>query len=198
MAFFLTLMLSGGGPVDEGLALEGLLADAAGAAAPGCDSAAMLLCPVAAIRSASASPPLLVWGRALRVGHALFDGTLGFPGEGPQPKQLLRIATLNVTSWTSWKEVAGMEAAGADVWLFQEHRLMSVDEIARARSYMQRLGLTAIFSPAVATELGGRSSGTGIAFSLHAELIEEMRVPVQTRHRATGARVRVRGLELQL
>ena len=83
MALFLTLMLSGGGPVDEGFALEGLLADAAGAAAPGCDSAAMLLCPVAAIRSASASPPLLVWGRALRVGHALFDGTPGFSWGGP-------------------------------------------------------------------------------------------------------------------
>ena len=75
---------------------------------------------------------------------------------------------------------------------------MTPQEIARARSFMNSIGLTAVFSPAVATELGGRSSGTGIAFSLHAELIEELKVPVQTRHRATGARVRVRGLELQL
>ena len=80
---------------------------------------------------------------AAAVAEAVFDASLGYPGEGPEA---LRIATLNVTAWASWRAVAEVEAPAADIWLLQEHKLTSESEIGRAKGEMSRIGLTAVLA----------------------------------------------------
>ena len=70
------------------------------------------------------------------VAKAVFNASLGFPGEGPEG---LRIATLNVTAWASWKAVAEVEAPAADIWLLQEHKLTSKSELGKAKVDMLSL-----------------------------------------------------------
>ena len=68
---------------------------------------------------------------------------------------------------------AEVEAPGADVWLLQERKLYKDVELAEARKSMARQGYTAVFASGVFTEAGGRSSGTAVFFSHHAELLHQ-------------------------
>ena len=123
----------------------------------------------------------------------VFDSTLGFPGEGPEG---LRIASLNVTAWTSWLAVAAVEAPAADIWLLQEHKLTAESDIDRARVEMSRMGMTAVLDCGVETEAGGKSSGAAVAFSQHAEMVQQLSIAPRPSHRAKGARLKMRGLEM--
>ena len=61
---------------------------------------------------------------------------------------------------------------------------------------MTRLGITAVLGRGVVTEAGGRSLGTAVVFSHHAELLHEQGLDSQLASRAKGARIRIRGAEL--
>ena len=66
-----------------------------------------------------------------------FDGTLGFPGEGPSGKlEGIRFGTLNATCWNSWEEAAKVEQQAADVWVVQEHKLCCPRQIRRIRTQL--------------------------------------------------------------
>ena len=73
----------------------------------------------------------------------LFDRTLGFPGEVPAE---LKMGTLNITAWSSWRAAAKFEAPAASMRFLQEHKLVGEAEVARAKKDADKLGLTSVFS----------------------------------------------------
>ena len=105
---------------------------------------------------------------------------------------------LSITAWSCWAAAAKVEEGEADVWLLQEHKLVSDAEVDKAKQELSRRGMAGVFSRGITTDAGGRSSGTAVIFGHHVDALGEVLAPGKLRHRATGVRLRVRGRELLL
>ena len=85
------------------------------------------------------------WGRQLA-----FDNSLGFPGEGPNDGEngkWVGIASLNITCWSSWEDLASpREAHLAGIWIVQEHKLTQKGQVQAARKRLSRRKVSSVFS----------------------------------------------------
>jgi hypothetical protein len=116
-----------------------------------------------------------------------FDGTLGYPGEGPtKPIQFLKIGTANITSHGS---VSKLQLDTASVWLIQEHRLKDSEEIHVFRNKLLKKGWKSSIQPANATSKGSTSGGVGIIWQMHLDVCKKPEVIQPGRCTAMGIRI---------
>ena len=92
---------------------------------------------------------------------------------------------------------AEREISSAHLCFVQEHKIVDDAGLDAARGQLAKLGYEARFSKAVRTELGGRSCGTALLLGTHWDFVAELRPPKGLEHRATGAIVKLKGVELQ-
>ncbi len=93
------------------------------------------------------------------------DPERGAPdGDGKLEPYVLRIATANVTAWSS--AITYLHETQADILLVQEHKLgeCQADE---AVSWLRRRGWNAVMTPAVPGPNGGLSAGTAVLARSH-------------------------------
>ena len=116
-----------------------------------------------------------------------FDSTKGFPGEGPAAESrpaVVPLVTLNVTAWSTWKEVFERESKEAQIWMLQEHKIKSVGSIKAAKKAMRAAGWASVFTKAATTAAGGASGGTAILVRDHWDVTEVRRISGPAAHRA--------------
>ena len=93
-----------------------------------------------------------------------FNATLGFPGEGPPAggDGCLHIASLNVTAWSTWEDLAAeREMDQAGVWLLQEHKVHERGRIAGIRKALNRKGIASVFNRLMAAVAAQPYSSAG-------------------------------------
>ena len=104
-------------------------------------------------------------GPPLHVGMergAIFDSTLGFPGEGPE---CVVIGSANTTHWSSFLGAelwAGCGGVAPAAWCLQETKLARKADVTKAKGIADSKGWGALFGPAVVTDKLGISAGTGV------------------------------------
>jgi hypothetical protein len=93
------------------------------------------------------------------------DPERGAPdGDGKLEPYVLRIATANVTAWSS--AITYLHETQADILLVQEHKLGEC-QAEEAVSWLRRRGWNAVMTPAVPGPNGGLSAGTAVLARSH-------------------------------